>query len=90
MGLFKSIGRGLKKAASAIASSVSSLFKKGEKSDKVNAIRSAFEGVAGVETNPTMRGSNAQPSPYYFSKKEWKARKRRLATASASRRANRK
>lgn len=90
MGLFKSIGHGLKKTAASLASSVSSLFKKEEKSGAVNAVRNVFENVAGVETNPTMRGTNSQPSPYFFSKKEWKARKKRLATSSASRRANRK
>lgn len=89
MGLFKSIGRGLKKAATSIASSVSSLFEKKEKSGAVNAVRSVFENVAGVESNPKLGGSNITASPYFFTDKEWKRRKRRLKLSKSSRRANR-
>lgn len=88
MGMFSSIGRGLKKAAQSIGNGVSNLFKKGVKKAASSA-SSHFEDVANVEANPTLRGSNFTKSPYYFSDKEWKRRKKRQKLTSHSRRTNR-
>ena len=88
MGMFSSIGRGLKKAAQAIGKGVSNLFKKGV--DKAaSTVSSHFSDVAGVQANPTLGGPKFTESPYFYSKKEWKRRKRRLKLTAQSRHNNR-
>lgn len=89
MGMFTSIGRSLKKTASSIAKGVSQLFDKKNVSQRVGAVASAFADVAGVEANPKLGGPRFTESPYFFSKKEWKKRKRLRTISSLSRRRNR-
>jgi len=58
MGMFSSIGRGLKKAAQAIGNAVSKAFTKAKEKATASPVSSHFSDVAGLHPNPTLRGSN--------------------------------
>lgn len=82
MGLFKSLSKGLKNLQAAISNKATKV--KEAVSTYTKAVKDAAE-----ETFTPIEGMTQPPYKHYFSKKEWKLRKRRLKMASISRRVNR-